>query len=235
MNKLNLLELLKGVPSGTPLYCRLCGEVTFDGIENYVDFPIGVTTETGEYLDFTKYGAFFDEYDTAECMLFPDETCDWNVPIKTAEKNPTNKDFVDLGLSVKWATCNVGANTPEEYGDYLTFDETIEKFNNKDVERIPTILELDELDRKCKWEWTNINDHNGYKITGPNGNSIFLPAAGWRNEIMFNSVGMCGYYWSSSLISSRSYVARYLGFYDRFHGTYYSGRKCVHSVRLVKE
>ena len=53
---------------------------------------------------------------------------------------PKDDGFVDLGLSVKWATCNVGAKSPTEYGDYYTFDEAL-----KSGMRLPTEAEFKEL------------------------------------------------------------------------------------------
>ena len=65
--------------------------------------------------------------------------------------------------------------------------------------RMPTLDELKELRRKCSWEWTTLNGVNGYKVTGPNGNSIFLPAAGSRSGEVLSGSGSNGGYWSSSL------------------------------------
>ena len=120
---------------------------------------------------------------------------------------------VDLGLSVYWCSCNVGAEAPEEYGDYYAWGETKPKssyteanysYYNNDTKlytdlgenisgteydaatvnlgsdwRMPTGEEFQELLDKCTWEWTQINGINGYKVTAENGNSIFIPAAGW--------------------------------------------------------
>lgn len=115
--------------------------------------------------------------------------------------------YVDLGLSVRWATCNVGANSPEEYGNYYAWGETIakkaftvENFINGvttilgdditgteyDVAhvkwggkwRMPTYSEAKELVELCTWTVAEKNGVNGCIVTGPNGNSIFLPAAG---------------------------------------------------------
>ena len=120
---------------------------------------------------------------------------------------------MDLGLSVNWATCNIGATKPEECGDYFAWGETSPKdvyteetylyydvANNRklidigteisgtehdaarkqwgDDWRMPAEEELYELLRDCLWQWFTINGVNGYKVIGPNGNSIFLPAAG---------------------------------------------------------
>lgn len=75
--------------------------------------------------------------------------------------------------------------------------------------RMPTKDEWDELKNKCNWEWYTIVGVNGRKVTGPNGKSIFLPAAGYRRNSSLNSAGTWGFYWSSSLgkdYSSNAYV-----------------------------
>ena len=138
------------------------------------------------------------------------------------------RDYVDLGLpsGLKWATMNVGASKPEEYGDYFAWGETEPKkeyswlnykfelstdnngpfskyvtnssygtVDNKTVLdpeedaahvnwggswRMPTEEEWTELRTNCTWTWTTQNGVNGRLVTGPNGKSIFLPAAGRR-------------------------------------------------------
>ena len=177
-------------------------------------------------------------------------------------------ELVNLGLSsrLKWATCNVGANSPEEFGDYYAWGETepyyscqdpltwkkgksagyywasyqwgsstnstikLTKYNTNSVFgpvvdniltleltddaaranwggnwRMPTEGEWTELRTECTWTWTTQNGVNGMLVTGPNGNSIFFPAAGYRNEKNLDSpgsldyAGSIGHYWSSSL------------------------------------
>lgn len=127
---------------------------------------------------------------------------------------------VDLGLSVYWCSCNVGAESPEEYGDYYAWGETKPKnsyteenysYYNNDTKvytdigenisgteydaatvnlgsdwRMPTKAELQELLDKCTWEWTQINSVNGYKVTAENGNSIFIPAAGYHGYSQYD-------------------------------------------------
>lgn len=66
-------------------------------------------------------------------------------------------EFVDLGLSVKWATCNVGANSPEENGEYYTFDNALALENNG--ERLPTKEEFQELIDNCTWLWREEGVH----------------------------------------------------------------------------
>ena len=159
---------------------------------------------------------------------------------------------VDLGLSVRWAECNLGASTPEEYGDYFAWGEVethyveghgaernctewkegkekghkwstykwstrngpCTKYGDDGLKvlqpaddaasvilggkwRIPTFAEMKELNNKCKWAWDNTR--KGYTVTGPNGNSIFLPAAGYRFERYLMDAGKVGTYWSSSV------------------------------------
>ena len=103
---------------------------------------------------------------------------------------------VDLGLSVKWTICNVGAKSPEGYGDFYTYDKARQKFAGK----LPTKEQWEQLKNKCTWKWTTLNGVNGYKVTGPNGNSIFLPAAGvrLRSGNVVDYVGAFCRYWSST-------------------------------------
>ena len=133
--------------------------------------------------------------------------------------------WVDLGLSVKWATCNMGASSPSDYGNYYAWGETRTKseyttdncstygINIGDISgdsrydaaranwggtwRLPTNAEIRELRDKCTWTWTRQGGHNGYRVTGPNGSSIFLPAAGERGASLINA-GYYGYFWSST-------------------------------------
>ena len=117
-------------------------------------------------------------------------------------------EYVNLGLSVLWATCNIGADSPEDYGDYFAWGETETKdlfyiesevtflmtnisgnatydaatANWGDSWRMPTHDEMKELVVNCTWIWMTQNDVNGYLVTGSTGNSIFLPAAGYHND-----------------------------------------------------
>ena len=156
--------------------------------------------------------------------------------IAVIQEEGTKYKAVDLGLSVKWASCNVGADSPEEYGDYFAWGETTTKsgyFSSNSVTyglsiselesrgiidadgnlaaeydaatanwgndwRMPTKAEQDELRTECDWEWTKMNSVIGYKVTGPNGNSIFLPAAGYRRLTSLYDAGSGGYYWSAT-------------------------------------
>ena len=165
-------------------------------------------------------------------------------------------EWVDLGLpsGTKWATMNVGADSPEDYGDYFAWGETTTKstyslgtykwcngssdtqtkyctdsdygiVDNKttlDLSddaayvnwgtswRMPTKAEQDELRNfsYVTWKWTTQNDVKGYKVTSrTNGNSIFLPAAGYRYDSVLNDADPNGNYWSSYLNTSSSDLA----------------------------
>lgn len=141
-------------------------------------------------------------------------------------------EYVDLGLSVKWATMNVGASSPEGYGSYYAWGETSTKslyqsYNSvtygivmNDISgnegydaatviwggawRMPTLTEIDELIDYCTWKWTNQNGVNGMLVTGSNGNSIFLPAAGDTYDTSIFYTGEEGNYWSSTPLNSNS-------------------------------
>lgn len=137
--------------------------------------------------------------------------------------------YTDLGLSVKWASCNIGANIPKDNGKLYTFEEAIHNTDGK----LPTKEQWEELKNKCTWTWENKNGINGYKVTGPNGNYIFLPAAGLRycsGDVKY--VGTYGEYWSSTPDNSRN--AWELEFGSSVVGVYRRDRCYGLSVRLVQ-
>ena len=99
---------------------------------------------------------------------------------------------------------------------------------------MPTKAEQDELRKKCKWKWTTQNGVNGYKVTSKsNGNSIFLPAAGFRVGSSLGSAGSGGYYWSSSLDRGSPYYAFDLDFNSSDVDWNGYSRYCGQSVRPV--
>ena len=186
-------------------------------------------------------------------------------------------EYIDLGLpsGTKWATCNVGASRPEEYGGYYAWGETIEKddytwetykwcdgdeysltkyctdsyygkIDNRTVLaseddvahvkwggtwRMPTKEEIKELLNECTWQWTSRRGVDGYRVIGPNGKSIFLPAAGYR----VSNRGGVAFYWSSSLYSDSSDSAYSLGFDSGYHGWGDFSRSYGLSVRPVSK
>ena len=165
-------------------------------------------------------------------------------------------EWVDLGLpsGTLWATCNVGANSPEEYGDYFAWGETEPKevydwttykwcngthntmtkycsnsdygangfVDNKkalDPEddaayvnwgpswRMPTMAQLQELVENCTWQLTKLNGVDGQLAKGPNGKTLFFPAASYRYDHWLNEEGINGDYWSREGGFSTSYLA----------------------------
>ena len=151
-------------------------------------------------------------------------------------------EYVNLGLpsGLKWATCNVGASKPEDYGDYFAWGETSPKVEHNCITdgehmgdisgnaqydaatanwggswRMPTKDEMQELVDHCEWEWTQVNGVNGSKVVGSNGSCIFLPAAGYDVVEYLVFEGDYGYYWSSTPYDHYSNVyASGLYFYD---------------------
>ena len=208
--------------------------------------------------------------------------------------DPDSHEYVDLGLpsGTLWATCNIGATNPEDYGDYFAWGETtgynsgktnfawstykycngssstLTKYNNSSsygtVDN-KTELELADDAAYVNWgknwrmpsddqftelinssytttTWTTVNGVYGRKITSKsNGNSIFLPAAGYRNDTSLNNAGSSGFYWSRTLSTSYPFNARDLFFYSsnisangygRFYGQ--SVRPVLASILLVE-
>ena len=141
-----------------------------------------------------------------------------------------NVKAVDLGLSVKWATCNVGASSASEYGNYYTWDKACAGWSGS--WRVPTKAEFQELIDKCTWTWTSQGGHNGYKVTGKNGNSIFLPAAG-LGRLWLNYAGEEGLYWSSTPDESDSQHGYCLYFYSGNGSVVGSGGDYDFTVRPV--
>ena len=215
----------------------------------------------------------YSEYITdIDSIKFEEQTA----PLPNTENG---HEYVDLGLSVKWATCNVGADTREEYGDYFAWGETqpksyyywgtykycngdkysITKYcidsdygtvdNKTTLEltddaarvnwggkwRMPTRAEQDELrdTNNCTWTWITLNGVSGFKVTSKkNGNSIFLPASGYRyyGDALDNA-GIVGHYWSSSLSSSLEAYSLY--FISSYVVWTYDSRYIGQSVRAV--
>lgn len=190
-------------------------------------------------------------------------------------------EAVDLGLSVKWASFNLGASKPEGYGDFYAWGETktkdyyswsnyswckgskttLTKYNtdssygtvdNKTTLsaeddaahvklggdwRIPTKAEWKELYSECHWQWTTYNLVAGYLVSGPNGNSIFLPAAGAFEEDELYLRGEYMYYQSSSLfVDEPTWAYQFKGKQDaNNHAQYIEGysREIGVSIRPV--
>ena len=197
----------------------------------------------------------------SSCLRVDEDEFDFKIePTGTAYGHA----YVDLGLSVKWATCNVGATAPEKAGDYYAWGETEPKssysydnyyYDDSDYDsdwsvlpldrdaaavnwggawRMPTNEEWEELLANCTWTTIWCNGAGGYKVTSKiNGNSIFLPAAGFRFDDDLLDAGYFGYYWSSSLGTDYPYDAWYVVFGSGGVFRDDSGRCFGRSVRPV--
>lgn len=196
-------------------------------------------------------------------------------------------EWVDLGLpsGLLWAKCNLGASSPEEYGDYYAWGETTTKevynwstykYCTVDAEgelamltkysidsghdfvgtpdnlttleamddaatqklgsgtRMPTEAEWEELIDNTTAEWTTLNGVNGCKFTASNGNSLFLPAAGYRWDGKLDYAGENGNYWSSSLYESYLEYAWHFYFDSDDLSVDGFGRRSGLSVRPVR-
>ena len=199
---------------------------------------------------------------------------------------PDEGDWVDLGLpsGTIWATRNVGASSPEGYGDYFAWGETAPKSvynldtykwyqndnnysgytkyctksssgyngfrDNKAVldpsddaacahypgGRMPSLEQIQELRDNCSCQWTQRNGVNGQLVTGPNGNTMFLPAAGLRWDESLDYAGSYGYYWSRTLYSSDPRDAYFLDFssgqWHRWRSVSRDDGRTVRAVRV---
>ena len=195
-------------------------------------------------------------------------------------------EWVDLGLpsGTLWATCNVGANSPEEYGDFFAWGETEpkEKYSESNYKwysgswynhsrsitkyctnseygykgfvdnkteldpeddaayvnwgpawRMPSIEQIDELS-DCSAQWTQVNGVNGQLITGPNGNTLFLPAGGYFIDDSHEDPGTTGFYWSRKLSSGSPNFVYCLTLSSDDWGWWHFYRECGFTVRAVR-
>jgi len=171
----------------------------------------------------------------------------------------TDDGWVDLGLpsGLLWASCNVGAEKPQDYGDYFAWGETKPKVNYTegsyndwatrllpsddaatvnigDGARMPTKEEWEELNNYCESKWVMYKGKRGKVFKGTNGNSLFLPAAGYRNGSSLHRDGTLGIYWSSSLYESDPGGAWCMGFSSGSQSVHDNDRYYGRSVRAVR-
>ncbi len=187
--------------------------IAADAADSYTVAASGMLPNTTYY-----YAAYIDlgagvVYGETKSLTTPSQTFD------------VDNDLVDLGLSTKWARYNVGASKETEsgglfgFGDMTGYNTGInpDSYAGADIYRtandvankiyggkvtMPTIDEFEELFRCCQVEWTETEGVAGYRFTGPNGNSILLPAAGSRTKGATTGTGNEGRYMSGSVNSS---------------------------------
>lgn len=135
-----------------------------------------------------------------------------------------SKYIVDIGES----------QTETDHKKVLDASDDIATVTLGDSWRMPTYAEIDELANKCHWQWDEAK--KGYQVTGPNGNSIFIPATGYYNENTLHFGDTEGYYWSKELDPYQTDYARTLRFTPRVvhHENYYEApRDMGLAVRAV--
>ena len=176
------------------------------------------------------------------------------LPEKGLTGSVDGHDWVDLGLpsGTKWATCNVGALTPDQYGDFFAFSEIKKKAiyanNKKDPKnlgdiggdprydaataqwgskwRIPTCEQCGELFKYCSWEDVEVNGQRCKKvISKTNYKYIIIPYAGYRINALHKGGDSPSSYWSSNQVSAgrANYLSMNNGAYDGIHGECYLG------------
>lgn len=152
------------------------------------------------------------------------------------------QEFVDLGLpsGILWSKRNVKLANKKHFTHYeIPLIEYITGYN------VPSKEDFEELIKLCKWEWKTIGRTIGYKVTGPNGKSIFLSPAGYHYSTSLLCVGYFGYYWSTTYYgssnacglrfgSSSSNSAYFLRIHNSSKIVSYDYRDCSLSIRLIK-
>lgn len=168
---------------------------------------------------------------------------------------------VDLGLSVKWASFNMGATTPTESGglyfwgdasnsgvfpNYIApnvenicgTEHDIARVSWGDTWRMPNQQEQEELIFNCFWTRTVVNGVKGMRITGLNGNSIFLPPTGYIIANSGRNEDYNGYYWVGETYKDDNGNYAYVYYFNEqsyYYNGGYSRNYAKLAIRAVKE
>lgn len=203
-----------------------------------------------------------------QLRAYADVDCDSQVSLSDvsalADVLLARHEAVDLGLSVRWATMNVGATSVVDFGDYYAWGEIAPKSsyteNNYvyygegayqsignsiggtryDVAKavwgdgwhLPTLIDINELKNKCTWEAMTLCGVAVYKVTGPSGNSIYLPLAGYKTGDETKYVGEECYYWCGMKPSTAS--AAYCLYGQNYTGNWSANRSYGFTIRPVR-
>ena len=175
------------------------GRISFkESSEMSLEVPFGdtltIVATPNEYCEFLGWysNGLLISYDI-DCTF----AAEGNMDITAIFRRLPN--VVDLGLSVSWADINIGAYSSNDFGTYYSYNEgcyAAESSWDGDW-RLPNAAELHELQHKCSWEKTEMEGVNGYRVVGPNGNELFLPAAGY-SHYGYSWVNQSCLYWSST-------------------------------------
>lgn len=145
--------------------------------------------------------------------------------------------FVDLGLSVLWASQNMGAKRPEDSGTFVnkldvTTTSEVSEWNLKGA-LVPTIGLFEELRNNCNWKWTEQKGVGGYKIIGRTGNSIFIPFGGDNKD---NTFRIFGRLFTRESLYNDSPAGQYYLYFS--HGDYKLAKYAcdyICPIRLIKQ
>ena len=183
---------------------------------------------TGKYVDLGLPSGL----KWAKCNLGASKPSDYGDYYAWGEIEPKTTDY-------SWATYKWGTESNMTKYNNTDSKTTLEAADDAATAKlgspwhIPTNDEIQELIDKCTWTWTTQDGVKGYEVKGPNGNSIFLPAAGVRGGSELDNAGKWGYYWSSSLNAAYSYYAHNLLFDSGKHDLNDNNRHYGFTVRPV--
>lgn len=186
----------KKIPHGT-YYCT----VSADGYYPYEKHITFTSSDNSVHINLVKKRSSTSSsssYTSSNSSSSSSKTSN-SLPAKAMHNG---HEYIDLGLSVKWATCNLGANDAENYGNHYGWGGDAARTNWGGNWRMPTDMEWIELRNSCTWSWTKKNGVGGYLVKSrKNSNTIFLPAAGYsmKGSSGCYSLGAHGYYWSSTM------------------------------------
>ena len=254
-----------------PVSLKTIGKQAFADMKSMKRFYVAATTPP------TAYSNSFQGIPSDAVLYVPSGTenkyrnaIGWNtftniVGVGDTPNDGTNNEFgkvadiVDLGLSVKWASWNIGATRIADYGGlYGVGDPTGKRTNTSivgyhrtigecisgteydlatvkwgDKWRIPTIEELKELWERCTWESNVIIDGvKGVRGTGPNGNQIFIPCAGTRQGSVYLDKDRVASIWSGNVGSDSTYGYEDLDLY--YSGTILINGNCCYFGQSIR-
>lgn len=181
----------------------------------------------------SDYGDYYAWGETAPKKIYNWVTYKWMKAGQSDEKYITKYTIADGQTEAIWYD-----SAREFIGDNKTVLDAADDAATQQLGspwRMPTKVDIKELRDNCIWTRIEQDGVSGYQVEGPNGNVIFLPAAGARKGSGLQSAGTYGNYWSSSLDTAYSYLARYLSFDSGAHDwVSYQYRYYGYSVRPVR-
>lgn len=176
------------------------------------------TTYNYQATAYTAIGTQTGEYRTAIASFT-------TISLEAEEEEGISEgEFIDLGTGVEWASCNLGAASPEQNQYYYACnDEVVKAELAAAARRLPTEAELKALIEKCKWTWYEHNGVWGYRVaSAATGKSIFLPAAGIYLEGAVTGASKQGYYWiDNSELGEDATTARAFNFSQGWNNMFY--------------